>query len=74
MTSQVDSTFRHWRKEMGFTQQQSADSLGRSLRHVKRYDQGVKEPDRAVRLAMLAISQGLSLDENTPRQRTPIAA
>jgi transcriptional regulator with XRE-family HTH domain len=74
MTSQAESTFRHWRKEMGFTQQQSADSLGRSLRHVKRYDQGVKEPDRAVRLAMLAISKGLSLDENAAIRADSLAA
>jgi hypothetical protein len=74
MTNQTESTFRLWRKEMGFTPQQCVDRLGRSIRQVRRYDAGTKEPDRVLRLAMLALSQGLSLDENTPYQRTPIAA
>lgn len=59
----AESSFRAWRLSHGWTQQQSADALGYSLRQIKFYDQGFKQPDKTMQLAMLAISKGLTVDE-----------
>ena len=74
MVIQPDSIFRLWRKEIGFTPKESADYLGRSLRQVRRYDAGVKEPDRVVRLAMSALLTGLHPYENSTTRTDSIAA
>lgn len=58
------SYFREWRLREGFTQAQSAAALGYSLRRIKFYDKGEKTPNRALRLAMRAISEGLTIDED----------
>ena len=69
-----ESCFRSWRLNQGFTQAQSATILGYSLRQIKFYDQGFKEPDRTLRWAMLAISEGLKLDENAGTPPASVAA
>lgn len=59
------NTFRAWREQMQYTQARSAEVLGYSLRHIKRYDTGVWEPNTMMRLAMTALLNGLKPYENT---------
>ena len=59
--SQTD--FRLWRQHHGWTQFEAAMRLGYSRGVIQLYDEGKKEPPLVMLLAMLAISEGLSLDE-----------
>lgn len=72
MTTQSESTFRSWRRELGFTQKQSANALGYSVSHIKLYDEGKKEPNLALRLAMSAFTNGLA--PYAPNQTIPASA
>jgi len=68
------STFRKWRYDMGFTQLESAEKLGKCRSQIAYYDEGKKEPGVTMRLAMLALSKGLSLDENSTPNADSLAA
>ncbi|EJF91666.1 helix-turn-helix domain-containing protein [Bartonella tamiae] len=37
--------FKHWRKQMGFTQAKAADVLGLSKATIENYDKGVRRED-----------------------------
>jgi hypothetical protein len=56
MKGQTDSGFRAWRMTLGLTQKGAASSLGYCRAQIQKYDQGKKIPDRALQLAMLALS------------------
>ena len=64
MSARPTCSFNEWRLSLGYSRKQAADALGYRPRIIRYYDTGVKEPHRVVRWAMLAISNGLSLDEN----------
>ena len=66
------SFFWQWRNEQGLTLTDAATVLGYSVRRMKDYDYGHKEPDKAMRLAMLAIAAGVKLDED--ETKSPAAA
>jgi DNA-binding transcriptional regulator YiaG len=65
-----ETSFRRWRREAGFTQQQAADALGVSLSTVKNWDAGEERgkpgmpaiPSRATRYLMAAILRGNNIE------------
>jgi hypothetical protein len=59
-SSEPVSKFRAWRLGHNLTQAEAARVLGYSIRQLKVYDQGEKEPNRILALAMAAINHGMT--------------
>lgn len=52
--------FKEWRKRLGLSQAEAAAAIGMGLRQVQKYEHGEAEMPKTVRLAMAALSLGLT--------------
>lgn len=53
------ASLKAWRKRLGLSQQEAADTLGLSIRAVQNYESGLREIPKPVALACAAIALGI---------------